>query len=416
MASNIRVLSSSSLSYLRLTGNNLEVRNGCRTISLQSISSGDSDETIEVPDVLNSIQSLKFCGFSDEAAAQICGRWEQMSRTLAPGDLGYGQHVVELARQYVSQRKRVWNAFVESDDWDGALRSLGVKNETRRAIMDPNFENLRLSASASEWVLSTVNSCWDFLDGLDSQVRKSKEAQELRASSPDASIKPSKAIKPGNPHSPLHSGSSRLQLAVESEPPQTLPDKSIIYKGGDWARLTRIFNPDGSLDVSQILSRPPCDFHPSDLDLYFTKQEDIARQYAEYAQRRTTLQAGVLTVAIPKAWLANATEVYGEDWKTLIWESRNEKARAKNFGRLPKDVKWYEDCEILLGSICYQSTDQISRLESKNDLEVLRSKKGEKGTQVVLKGNLMGEEFVKEYKGFVWIGDLASPKKAKHFA
>lgn len=129
-------MSSDSLTYLQLTANSLEIRDGCRTISLRSISPANSDETIEVPHVLNSIQSLLFCGFSHGAATQIYNQWTLMERDLTPHDLGYGQHFVELARDYISHRAGIRNAFVEGDDWVGALQFMGVKSETRNAIIN----------------------------------------------------------------------------------------------------------------------------------------------------------------------------------------------------------------------------------------------------------------------------------------
>ncbi|KAJ4303265.1 hypothetical protein N0V90_002158 [Kalmusia sp. IMI 367209] len=374
------------------------------------------DDTIEVPDILNSPESLKFCGMSDEAATEIFDRWSENNEKLQPGQMGFGQNVIELARSFISFKARNSNAFTEGDDWDGALRSQGIKIATRVRILDPNFKILRLSASASEWALDTLNSSWEFLDGLDERVQNKKKEKDVRSTSPDPSVKPSKAIKPTSLLSALHSGSSSLKLAIESEPPKEVLGRTFLYKGGSWNRLITIFNPDGSLNAGSIVSKPPCDFHPSDYDLYFTKQQDVAREYAEYAHRRIPAQEpAILTVGIPSEWMGTARGLFGLEWKKLIWCCRNQEELVKNFGKLPDALKELEDYEVLLGDICYQSNDQVTRLKSWDDIAVMKTSKGVKGTQVVLKGSLMGEKFNKECRGFVWVGTLAFPTKAKHF-
>lgn len=97
------------------------------------------------------------------------------------------------------------------------------------------------------------------------------------------------------------------------------------------------------------------------------------------------------------------------------FRSSNIVARAKNHARLPTELKRYEECDVLLGNIRYQSTDQIDRLQTRDDLRSMRNKEGNKDIQIVLKGSSMGEKFAEECRGFVWVSDLATPTKAKHF-
>ncbi|KAF2708186.1 hypothetical protein K504DRAFT_534826 [Pleomassaria siparia CBS 279.74] len=417
MDTQTRVISNSSLRFLYEAGNPITIKAGFRTVSMQTISSYSSDETIDVPDILNSVESLQFCGMSTETSNMLFQKWTLDQETLVPGNLGHGEEIISLAKYYVKQMSRKYNAYLENDDWNYALRKQGISETTIGRIMDPKFQYLRLSSSASEWALDTLSLSWEFLDGLDARVKRSKKELVMRSTSPDPSLIPMPAIKPSSSlSSALHGGSSSLLLASEAEPPKQMPGKSMFYKGGGWDRLISIFNPDGSLNLSEIVSDPPTDFHPFFFNLYFTKQYDVAEHYAEYAGRRVPAQTPtIMTVAVPQAIMAQSREIFGADWRNLIWHSRNKTVLVEAGGRLPSQLSEYEEAQVLIGNICYQGTDQIKRLKSSDELLVLRTKRGDKGSQIMLHGMEMLDLFKKECRGLVWVAPVATPEKAKFF-
>lgn len=415
--SSTRVLSEQSLHFLEKAGNSITLHRGVRTISLQTISSYDSDDTIDVPDMLNSPESLEFCGLQTEVAKLLHQKWEHDEQTLEPYTLGYGATLISIARHYIRGMADRKNALWEQDDWDDALESMGINELTRSRILDPTFKDLRLSRSAAEWALDTLDRSWEYLDGLDARLKKLKEEKETRSGSPDSSVKPLKAKRPSDSlTSALHSGSSSLKLAVETEVPKEVPGRILLHKGGGWTRLISIFNPDGSLNVRGIASQPPVDFHPWHKDLYFTKQWDVALHYSNFAQRRVPPDtATILTVAVPSSFTASLLQVFGDDWKKLVWHSRNEGASFENYGSLPKELAKYEEADVLIGLICGVGHDQIQRLKSPDDLENLKISNGERATQVVLQGQEMLNKFKEECRGYVWVAPVASPNRAKHF-
>jgi hypothetical protein len=417
--SSTRVISEGSLRFLMEVGNNINVQRGFRTISLHTISSYHGDDTIEVPDVLNSSESLQFCGLDTQVADMLFQNWIRDNEQMGPGSLGYGRRVIALAREYIKGMSRAGNgnALRESDDWVEALKRQGIKESTRNRILDPNFKNIRLSRSAAEWALDTLELSWEFLDGLDERVEKIKRERELRSVSPDPSVKPSKATKPSaSLSSTLHSGSSSLKLALETETPKNVSGRTLLHKGGAWSRLISIFNSDGSLDLTNIVSTPPVDFHPTRYDLCFSKQWDVAHEYAEFAQRRVPAEQGtVLTVAVPAEFLSVSREVFGSDWSKLIWYSRNKKALIANGGVLPKELAGYKNAEVLIGFICGVGNNQIKKMEIGEEIPVLRTKSGAKGSQIVLQGPDMLPKFKAECRGFIWVSPILSPKKAKYF-
>jgi len=402
-----RIISEDSLQILLEAGNSIEVKNGYRTISVSSISSTiKSDDTIEIPDLLNSVETLQFCGFEAEAAAKIYQGWKDFQDTRWPNSLGYEEEIIEMARDYILGQAETCDAFSSStlDDWDSALAAQGIADHMRARILDPQFEHIRLGACASEWALDTIMLSWEYLDGLDKRVKKSQDEKNLRSGSPDPSTKPSRALKGPSIRSGLHDGAASLKLAVDQPPPPELAGRSFFYKGGGYTRLKSIFNTDGSLDLTDIVSVPPCDFHPSKYDLCFTKQEDVARKYASYAHRRVPPQEPtIMIVAVPSDFCSSATQVFGSDWKKLVWYSRSKRALIANGGILPKELQVYDEAEVLIGNICYQSTHQIEKMKDYEELKYLTTALGNKASQVTLRGSSMFERFKTECRGFVWL-------------
>lgn len=348
-SSSNRVISNTSLEYLKQNGNNAEFRGGFWTISLQTVSSFDSDNTIEVPDKLNFPESLQFRGLQTAVGNQLYQKW----RTDSNNPFGPGQDddVVECARSHLRGKARAQDGLWESDDWDAALKLQGVKEDLCQWILNPRFKNIRLTQSDSEWALDTLDLACNFLDGLHARLQKKKKTGDLRSVSPNPSAKPSRAIKPSSSLTSVsHVGNDSLKLSIEAEVPTQVPGRTILHKGGVASRLTSVFKPDGSLELSKIVLIPPVDFHPTRYDLYSTKQWEVASQYANYAHNRfPTEQPAVMTVAVPISFLSNSVELFGSDWNKIFWCSRNRNALIEHGGQLPKEFARYENAETLVG-------------------------------------------------------------------
>jgi hypothetical protein len=409
------VISETSLQFLVASGSPISLRDGFRTVSRSTISSYNSDDTIQIPDLLNSSQSLTFCGMQKEVAENLYERWLRKQEDVRPGELGYGEDVIGYAIDYIKDRARVKNAFWEGDDWDSALKHQGINQRVRNGILNPYYDNLRLSRSASEWALDTLDEGWYYLAGLDARLKKRKMAVDIRAVSPDPSVKPSRALNPNTSlTASLHDDNPALRLSTEVEVPESVSGRTILFKGGNLERLQSIFNPDGSLNLAQIVSTP-VDFHPLRYDLYFTKQYEVALHYANYVEDRVGIAGpGIITVAVPSSWLAESREVFGADWKNLIWSSRNRQVLMNNGGTLPTELSEYERADILVGNICAMSNDQVARLNSSEEIPYLTCRSGTKGTQIVFQGRDMNLKFRNECRGFVWVG-LRNSKRATHF-
>ncbi|EON61730.1 hypothetical protein W97_00946 [Coniosporium apollinis CBS 100218] len=409
--SSTRVLSATSLDIIAeySSSNIATVHAGYRTVSTSSFATISSQETVEIPDELNSQEALEFCGFGEDTARLLVEHWEWLQTHGREGQHGFGDDIIIIARQHVKDRAILRDAWLEYQDWEGVLRYLGMSEEAVVGIMNPECRVVRLMASASEWVLDTIDMNFEFLTTLDKRIRK-KRLEIERAYSPAPDVQPSPALRPNQPLTGgLHISHPSTIAADEVEPPIEVEGRTMLYKGGTYSRLLSIFRPDGSLNLTDIFSTPPTDFHPSHSLVYFGKQKEVADMYAIFAESRSSRvrDGAIMYVAIPNTWLDNAHSIFNPDWKQLVWLSRNRRAFLERLSAsptaIPEELVSYTTAPILLGAICCMSTNQIQRLDSADDIRDLRLSNGNKGTQVVLQTQDAFARFLRECQGYVWV-------------
>lgn len=132
-----------------------------------------SNEIIDIPDDLNSLQFLLFAGFDEQIAQVIYQAWQ-----ISSGD---DYWVVDEARDYIMHMALEQDAIDPADDWDGAFRHMGLSEDMRRRILNPAYDNFRLGRSASEVAVETVTQFFEFLDSLGERIewRRAELARAL---------------------------------------------------------------------------------------------------------------------------------------------------------------------------------------------------------------------------------------------
>lgn len=121
------------------------------------------EERIEIPVYLDSLEFLHFAGLEDAAAQQIHASW----RAKCDGNKNETLPIYQEAVTYIKRRARLHDAVRPTQDWDGALKNLGVTDKLRQAIMDPKFEHVRLTKCACYWAADSVKEAYFFLLFLD---------------------------------------------------------------------------------------------------------------------------------------------------------------------------------------------------------------------------------------------------------
>lgn len=180
----------------------------------------------------------------------------------------------------------------------------------------------------------------------------------------------------------------------------------MFFKGGLESCLKECVDANGNIDLAQLRTTPPSDFHPtSSALLYLTKNKYVARMYAGFAERRMSVEKGaVMQIAIPQDLVSAPVEVYGEDWRDLIWNSRHPDMVRRNWpGKLPEHLQKYETADLLVGPMSGITSRGLKKLSDKNGIEVLKDPEGNKTSQWVIVSPSLGAQIGSACKGFVWI-------------
>jgi hypothetical protein len=157
----------------------MNIHDGLITIKRRDIPPHIDDGTIDIPALLNSPQTLTFCGMQTEVAEELYARYLKEQEDVRPGELGYGDDIIEFAYAYIKSAARVDDAFWYDHDWDKALREQGIKESVRRGILHPDYTNLRMTRSASEWAIDTLEMHWYFLTRLNRSLEMFKHLRPV---------------------------------------------------------------------------------------------------------------------------------------------------------------------------------------------------------------------------------------------
>ena len=238
-----------------------------------------------IPELLFSLATLKYLGYTDTAAHQIWDRWSNWPST-APGRYEVDSDgeilFIEVAVSHV-RRFRDQDTWDENDgSWFDFMDHCGINLETQNDIMDPIFKRMRLMGSCYFWVKHTIESRYRGLKAIQKASRERTKAGTKRMPAPG--ISPDSAF------------SSACTSA-----PQNNPDSIILYKGIDQARLDRFFDDSGAIvGWVNMLSRSPTDFLAKQAGFCFTVHRDIAEYYACYAKRRDNSQSvAIMQITVP---------------------------------------------------------------------------------------------------------------------
>ena len=162
-------------------------------------------DEIEVPESLKSAETYEFIGFDKKTALEI---WSRFISTSDPDDpegdfMGY-------ARSYVNH-SGVPDALSVLDDWTSTMNRLGINKTLQSAIMLPEFDDLRSTASCKFWVLDSMTVAYATLEHLNDQLR-SEMARRQRISKTGHR---DKSQPPARPAPRWRDDSASLRLAIE---------------------------------------------------------------------------------------------------------------------------------------------------------------------------------------------------------
>jgi hypothetical protein len=125
----------------------------------------------DIPVILESIETLRFIGFTEQAASAIFHRWWVFTATNPDWEVEFFEFVAGHIRAYTEAL---------GEDWSGVLKGMGVRKETRDRILDPEFTDFRLTHKAKDWALDMVEIRWRHVCAMDHVVKQNQARVEHR--------------------------------------------------------------------------------------------------------------------------------------------------------------------------------------------------------------------------------------------
>ncbi|KAJ9642008.1 hypothetical protein H2199_005223 [Coniosporium tulheliwenetii] len=126
-------------------------------------------------------RTVPACSFNYYGSLEEFEHWVLLQSSEHEGNSAHGDTILVVARRYVKDLAETKDAWDPEHDWDAALRDMGLKKETRDGIMTLEFRDLRLTASASEWAIDTVELGFEFLEGLERETSEEEKGWIDRA-------------------------------------------------------------------------------------------------------------------------------------------------------------------------------------------------------------------------------------------
>ena len=342
------------------SGEEITFRDGwqrIRCVALSESSSSESKGSIEIPTVLESLETLEFLGFTLEAGRKILEPFENAFSVME--DL----YLLAFVKAHVRSKPDVG---CPEDDWQAAILTMGITQTLSNKILDPEFCNLRLTQNASYWVLDTIEAKYLFLTSLNTNVLGSKASAQGPVSLQarlEQSKKSSSASSQAQKHKAKQEPQPQLQTSATTQ--AISATELVLLKGGDYARLRKAIRLEFDLtDVNRIqnvASTPPGDFAGLERGWYFTKQRQVAYKYASYARKRLEtagedpIAVGILQVIIPRELTAGSVDIYGKIWQEFVWHHRMQRPT-------PDHLRWIEDAPVVIGPVVACSPDKFLKL------------------------------------------------------
>lgn len=376
-------------------------------------------ESLEIPEFLESVETYVYLGFNEATAQWL---WSCLLLHSSPGGLeppDLGEQVLLYIDHFTIEEAEV------DDDW-ALMDRVGINTALKSAIMSPEFEDVRDTASCTFWLMEAVHGRWSYLKGLDLRYRMVQDETSQRPSDDDSS-EPTISSDP-NPLTPKkrkkkfcspETGTlaNPTAQAESASPLQEDEGHVMLWRGGDNNKHTAFYNKDtGEIDLSRIFSMQG-DFSGLTSIPYFTSDREAAEKYAEFALHYLPdNQVSILQVAVPKSFIERLDVQYlwygsapggkpSDTWQQLIWWSR----RGRD---TPESLDWITEKDLLIGHIARSIHQKYQRMRSHHQikesalLSIQVDGVEQKAIQWVFQSKIAQRGFQNVCKGRVWLHPL----------
>ncbi|KJR86286.1 uncharacterized protein SPSK_02453 [Sporothrix schenckii 1099-18] len=386
---------------------------------------GTSDAYVTVPRKLISLPTLLYLGLAEEVAQALWQEWETWPATGPQRELLSDEDDEDDGPSISSSNRLAGGLLVpfldfvlgrvlpstapdadfehEDDEWNSCLDAYGLNEETKKAIMDPNFRCIRIADTCKNWTKDTIEMRWLGLNEIQKTSRLRLHDTDDTAGTPVDSHSsrggprrhgsgPSRPVPNATASNTRQDKRRRLQshseIQRESEPGISTrrwhkrssrdatepPGYLVLYKGIAQSRMAGFWAVDEDADdedshatgqhrVEKLLSSPPTNFSGTSSLFYFAPDPNVAEYYAGYAKRRHDAETILIVTMKIKRDVLERLEGSGSDsndssttagrvvrlyypspqWKQLVW-------RSKTVRPFPKPLRKYRDALLIIGS------------------------------------------------------------------
>ncbi|KAL9118352.1 MAG: hypothetical protein Q9187_005106 [Circinaria calcarea] len=326
-----------------------------RVVSASSGSSHDSgyssDYIVDIPEQLESVQTLRFMGFDEEAAGNIWTRWAELSK-----DPDFPDEFQTMADAYIGSIKV--DAEDETDNWHAVLRQLGISKELIDVIMIPEYSDLRMTASAKYWLRDTFAMRFRSLLGM-----QQASTTRIRALMKERASRAQRQRKPGGTFSAGRDPIPNVQTGIAT--PNFTPGTTKLWRGGDQEliNLARDQNTEANNLRTQDAYVRPTDFQGRAPLLYFTLDRTTGVRYAKWAALKSNGLGALLYMEVPNSVLQSMDPytLQDDEWKQIVWHSRRSLA-------WPDSLQFLKSRLLLIGDIATGKNQAYHKIAKWQDI------------------------------------------------
>ncbi|KAK6532463.1 hypothetical protein TWF281_006652 [Arthrobotrys megalospora] len=212
--SNKRKISTSTISHHSAPAHLIDGMGHFTAAAISEVS-----EFIEIPLSLESVETLEMVGFSQERTELIWNFWMELS----PEDKEEIDFL-DFILGFITSVDGLKDAINEEDDWAECMTKLGISTRLQAAILLPEYETVRYTASCQFWLVEAVESTYHALESLNQQLEetanylrsinfKGGERKRLRRA-PSPTSRKHRSAKPARDETQSQKSDSEVGTAV----------------------------------------------------------------------------------------------------------------------------------------------------------------------------------------------------------
>ncbi len=379
------------------------------TASIRVESVSQVTAILDVPDHIESQETIEICGFTPEAASEIFARWAgRTDPEDNPDDLS------DYMRAYIISA----DPHGSLEPWD-ALKRMGLTTKLQDAIMDPRHEDIRETETVTFWAWDTVRINWMSICQTQQTLKtvaitlKSKKKRKAQVIDLSGEAQPPIAAQQEHTatvESPLedYSGVRNLpeaHVAIADGPPVDLPEHYTLWKAKAASEMSDWIREDGSLARVGLQTLPGGDFNGIDIAYYWTLERKTAQKYWDYALLRLqNAEMWMIRVQVPKTFIDSLPTQelwFSANWKEYVWWCRKKLEPPPKFND-------HERSALIKGHICRRMSPMITKIKIQEVQTTMNEDNllfidGLKATQWAIKGADTQTAFDREIKGKIHI-------------